>query len=167
MHPVPGDDDTSTTADAASPEARPANQPTRVYGDERFNVLWDATRCIHTANCLRGLPEVFDTRARPWISIDQAAPEEIAATIRTCPTGALRYGGTGIGPEQPDEPPTIDLVPSGPLYVRGRTRVTDADGRVVTEEHRVALCRCGASANKPFCDNSHRRIGFERPTASA
>jgi CDGSH-type Zn-finger protein len=40
-------------------------------------------------------------------------------------------------------------------------RIVDADGRLIREDTRVALCRCGASGNKPFCDGSHRRIGFQ------
>jgi CDGSH-type Zn-finger protein len=51
--------------------------------------------------------------------------------------------------------------PKGPLFLRGRIRIKDADGRLIREDTRVALCRCGASENKPFCDGSHRRIGFD------
>jgi CDGSH-type Zn-finger protein len=46
------------------------------------------------------------------------------------------------------------------LFVRGHVRIVDPDGRLIGEDTRVALCRCGASGNKPFCDGSHRRIGF-------
>lgn len=133
---------------------------TRTYGDDSFRVLWDATRCIHTGVCLRGLPEVFDVAARPWVDLAGADPATIAATIRACPTGALRYEGDLLPPEAPDEPTTIEVRSNGPLYVRGRVRVQGPGGQVVAEEHRVALCRCGASENKPFCDNSHRLIGF-------
>ena len=58
-------------------------------------------------------------------------------------------------------PAELDLLSEdNPLFVRGRLRVVNADGEVVREDTRAALCRCGASANKPFCDGSHRRIGF-------
>jgi CDGSH-type Zn-finger protein len=46
--------------------------------------------------------------------------------------------------------------------VRGRVRLQGA-GVDAEEERRVALCRCGASQNKPFCDNSHRLVGFRDP----
>ena len=62
--------------------------------------------------------------------------------------------------EQPDEPTTVEVRPNGPLYLRGRLRIEAPGGRTLTEEYRVALCRCGASENKHFCDNSHRLIGF-------
>jgi len=55
----------------------------------------------------------------------------------------------------------ISPVANGPLYLRGRIRIEGPDGRVIREDTRVALCRCGASENKPFCDNSHRRVAFQ------
>jgi uncharacterized Fe-S cluster protein YjdI len=135
--------------------------PTRTYEADRIRVLWDASRCIHSANCLNARPEVFDTRRRPWVDVHAAEAEEIAAAVRTCPTGALRYEGLGGLPDEESvSPPVIGIDPRGPLLVRGRVEVRDARGRVLADEHRLALCRCGASANKPFCDNSHRRIGF-------
>jgi uncharacterized Fe-S cluster protein YjdI len=133
---------------------------TRVYDDGQIRVLWDATRCIHTAICLQRLPSVFDVNARPWVDVAGAAPEEIAATIRACPTGALRYEGDAVPPEMPDEPTTVEVRPNGPLYLRGRLRLQGPGGQTAHEEYRVALCRCGASQNKPYCDNSHRLVGF-------
>jgi CDGSH-type Zn-finger protein len=49
---------------------------------------------------------------------------------------------------------------NGPLFVRGRVRVIDAQGKVVREATRAAFCRCGQSSNKPFCDGTHRAVGF-------
>jgi uncharacterized Fe-S cluster protein YjdI len=135
--------------------------PTRTYESDRIRVLWDAGRCIHVGRCLRALPSVFDVKARPWVDLDGAPAEEVAAAVRTCPTGALRYQGLGDLPDEaPEEPVSVEVRPNGPLYVRGRVRITRPGGEVVTDELRVALCRCGASQNKPFCDNSHRLIGF-------
>ena len=135
--------------------------PTRAYENDRIRVLWDASRCIHVGSCLRALPSVFDVRARPWVDLDGAPAEEVAAAVRTCPTGALRYQGRGDLPDEvPDDPVSVEVRPNGPLYVRGRVRITRPGGTVVADELRVALCRCGASQNKPFCDNSHRLIAF-------
>ena len=50
--------------------------------------------------------------------------------------------------------------PNGPLQVRGRLRIVDAEGNVVREMTRASLCRCGHSRRKPFCDNSHRLVNF-------
>jgi uncharacterized Fe-S cluster protein YjdI len=135
--------------------------PTRAYESGRIRVLWDASRCIHVGSCLRALPSVFDVRARPWIDLEGAPAEEVAAAVRTCPTGALRYQGLGDLPDEtPDEPVSVEVRPNGPLFVRGRVQITRPGGEVVSDEVRVALCRCGASQSKPLCDNSHRLIGF-------
>jgi CDGSH-type Zn-finger protein len=56
---------------------------------------------------------------------------------------------------------TIKARANGPYKIEGPVRVIDADGReFVLPEGTIALCRCGHSQTKPFCDKSHRRIGF-------
>jgi CDGSH-type Zn-finger protein len=57
----------------------------------------------------------------------------------------------------------IKIIPNGPYRVSGPTTITDPQGNVVPiEEGRaVSLCRCGASVNKPYCDGTHGRIGFD------
>jgi CDGSH-type Zn-finger protein len=66
------------------------------------------------------------------------------------------------GGQQEDAPTetTVEPRPNGPLFLRGRLKIVDAHGRLIREDTRVALCRCGGSKNKPFCDGSHRRNGF-------
>ena len=135
--------------------------PARTYANEAIEVQWEPRLCIHTQNCVRGLGEVFDPEARPWVCVDQADAERIAEAVVTCPTGALHFRRLDGGPQE--EPPvetTVEPRPNGPLFARGRLRIVDANGATLREDTRVALCRCGASSNKPFCDGSHRRIGF-------
>ncbi|HMG28830.1 MAG TPA: (4Fe-4S)-binding protein [Jiangellaceae bacterium] len=128
---------------------------------EGITVEWDPTLCIHAGICSGRLPQVFDSGRRPWVDPAAAGAAAIAEVIQACPTGALRYRPRAeVAPEEPDEPTTVEVQPDGPLYVRGRIRLRLAGGRDVVETPRAALCRCGASTNKPFCDNSHRRIGF-------
>ena len=57
----------------------------------------------------------------------------------------------------------VSIQPSdnGPLLIRGPVRLVDAEGNEYPVNGNIALCRCGASQNKPFCDGSHRRIGFQ------
>ncbi|MEA2446698.1 MAG: hypothetical protein QOK47_335, partial [Actinomycetota bacterium] len=84
------------------------------------------------------------------------------------PTGALKYEShEGFPDEEPDEVTTVRAGHLGPLYMRGRIRLVDGHGRLIAQETRVALCRCGASANKPYCDNSHRLVGKHRPVPEA
>jgi uncharacterized Fe-S cluster protein YjdI len=134
----------------------------REYANERIAVFWEPQYCIHTANCLSGLPGVFDAMRRPWVDISQAEADDIARVVMTCPTGALHFRRLDEG-EQEVAPAETTVQPrtNGPLFVRGHVRIIDARGDVIREDTRVALCRCGQSANKPFCDGTHRRIGFQ------
>jgi uncharacterized Fe-S cluster protein YjdI/CDGSH-type Zn-finger protein len=136
----------------------------RHYADEVIDITYDARRCIHAEECVHGLPAVFDTGRRPWILPSGASPDVIAAVIAKCPSGALHFTRLdGGAPETAAEHTTIVPTRAGPLYVRGRVQLRSADGTVTIEETRLALCRCGQSYNKPFCDNSHRDVGFEDP----
>ncbi len=134
----------------------------REYSGNGIVVTYDVRRCIHAEECVHGLPSVFDPDRRPWIDAGAATPDQIADVVHACPTGALGYRRTDGGPEEPDPAePAIRMAADGPLYVAGRLSIESADGEVVFEGKRVALCRCGASKNKPFCDNSHVEAGFE------
>jgi uncharacterized Fe-S cluster protein YjdI len=138
--------------------------PSRTYTGAAIEVQWEPRLCIHMRNCVRGLPQVFDPEARPWVRVEAADADAIAAAVETCPTGALHYRRLdGGAQEQAAEPPSVEPRPNGPLFVRGRVRTVDPDGNVTREDTRVALCRCGGSENKPFCDGTHRKIGFTTP----
>ena len=95
---------------------------------------------------MRGLPAVFDTDRRPWILPSGASADAIAAVIEKCPSGALHYTRRdGGAAETPPEQTTITPVPGGPLYVRGLVQLRAADGSLLVEDTRLALCRCGQS----------------------
>jgi uncharacterized Fe-S cluster protein YjdI len=133
----------------------------REYRNERIVVSWNPKRCIHTANCIRGLPQVFQPTDRPWVHVDAATADEIATVVMTCPTGALHFERLDGGAQEPvPDQTTITVRPNGPLFVRGQLRIMGVGGRLIQEETRAALCRCGHSENKPFCDGSHQRVGF-------
>ncbi|MFL5575295.1 MAG: (4Fe-4S)-binding protein [Gemmatimonadaceae bacterium] len=136
----------------------------QLYGTDAIEVTFDPNRCIHSANCIRQLPEVFDSRARPWIRPAAADAARIADVVSHCPTGALHARRLdGALAEQPAVPATITPVRNGPLYVRGEVQVELEDGATVTRDLRIALCRCGKSGSQPFCDGTHREIGFVAP----
>ena len=129
------------------------------YATDAITVTFDPTRCIHAAECIRTAPAVFDSRRLRWIKPELGDPELIVAAVHRCPTGALAYALPDGDAEAPD---AAAIRPSrdGPLYIRGATRVETEDGRVIAEGVRMALCRCGATKNAPFCDGSHRAAGF-------
>jgi CDGSH-type Zn-finger protein len=69
-------------------------------------------------------------------------------------------------PSAPDDGATITPYRDGPLIVRGKFRLVDQDGEEIDPGRAtIALCRCGRSAIKPFCDGSHKRSGFSAPSA--
>jgi uncharacterized Fe-S cluster protein YjdI/CDGSH-type Zn-finger protein len=134
----------------------------RVYVGRDIDVAYDAERCIHAAECTRSLPAVFDNSRRPWIEPDGAAADAIAIVIARCPSGALHFiRHDGGNPETPPGHDSVTVMPGGPLYVRGLVQLRAADGSVIVEDTRLALCRCGQSRNKPFCDNSHLGVAFD------
>ncbi|MDQ6809883.1 MAG: CDGSH iron-sulfur domain-containing protein [Verrucomicrobiota bacterium] len=55
----------------------------------------------------------------------------------------------------------IDIIKNGPFIIKGDVQLTDSDGNTYPAEKRMALCRCGASTEKPFCDGTHSKIGFQ------
>jgi uncharacterized Fe-S cluster protein YjdI len=151
------------TAQRQRQEPSPQDErgPRRVYSNDAIEVIWEPRFCIHTRKCVRDLGQVFNPSARPWIDVDAADPDAIAQTVLECPTGALHFRRLdGGAQEEAEEETSVRPVSNGPLFLRGRLRIVDGDGNLIREDTRLALCRCGASENKPFCDGSHRRIGF-------
>lgn len=146
---------------ASQPPGFVPRNPGRRYTGNSVHVTFDGVRCIHAAECVRGLPAVFDRNRRPWILPDGASAQEVVTVVERCPTGALHYERIDGGPaEEPDERNTILVRKDGPYYIRGRLRVVMAGGTLVIDDTRLALCRCGQSQHKPFCDNAHLAAGF-------
>ena len=136
----------------------------RGYDGEEVRVTFEASRCIHAARCVRRLPAVFDTARRPWIDPNGAPAEAIEAAVRRCPTGALKSERLdGSMEEEPDTVNDLAVAPNGPIFARGDIELVDAERRLITRDTRAAFCRCGASANKPWCDGSHVDTGFVAP----
>jgi CDGSH-type Zn-finger protein/uncharacterized Fe-S cluster protein YjdI len=74
-------------------------------------------------------------------------------------TGEPATGKAGMLPVR-DGPLEIEPLTDGPLQVRGNMEIVSGTGRVVSRTVHAKLCRCGGSANKPYCDGTHSRIGF-------
>jgi uncharacterized Fe-S cluster protein YjdI len=133
--------------------AEPASTRRR-YTGEAVDVSFDAVRCRHAAECVRGLAAVFDTDRRPWILPDGADPEDVVRVVARCPTGALRtHPRPSVVSEQPATPTEVTVLPGGPVLLRGDLHVTAAGG-VDERETRAALCSCATTANAPYCDGS-------------
>jgi uncharacterized Fe-S cluster protein YjdI len=130
---------------------------------EAVDVSFDTARCQHAAECVRGLPAVFDTERRPWILPDGADPEDVVRVVARCPTGALRtHPIATTASEQPVAPTEVTAFPGGPLLLRGDLLVSGPGG-VDERETRAALCSCGSTANAPYCDGSGTCADWPHP----
>lgn len=134
------------------------------YSNGEVTVKWQPHKCIHSTICFRGLPQVFDPSKRPWVDAKGASTEQIITQVSKCPSGALSYFMNG--PEEQDKPKSkpavrIDIMPGGPMILRGECSIRYADGSEGVLESVNSFCRCGQSGNKPFCDGSHHSAGFK------
>ncbi|MHA4837414.1 CDGSH iron-sulfur domain-containing protein [Sphingopyxis sp. MSC1_008] len=120
-------------------------------------VLFNGKRCIHARFCVTQDPATFLADVDgPWIIPDATDIEYLCGTIRQCPSGALTYERRD-GQAEPVPPANlITLRENGPYAVRADFSLDGERGGF-----RATLCRCGASKNKPFCDKSHKYVGFE------
>ena len=133
------------------------------YRGKRITIFDNRGICAHAGFCSDALKEVFRYGAEPWIDADGAAVEEIIATVRKCPSGALSYAIDGAEAEDVVRPPKVVVTDSGPYAVSGGVELLGVRfGDGASREH-YTLCRCGASKNKPFCDGSHYGVGFKDP----
>ena len=138
---------------------------TKEYTNEEVTVVWKPDLCIHSGKCVQGLPGVFDPKERPWVNVQGATSEEILRQVNNCPSGALSgyYNHQTTDTQMSEETSTtnIEVFSNGPIRIPGPCTVALADGSTEEKEKDVFLCRCGASSNKPYCDGTHKRIGFE------
>lgn len=123
------------------------------YKGQYITIHDDRGICSHAGFCTDGLPRVFRMGVEPWIDPDAESVEKIIETINKCPSGALSYSINGVHYDKFSKDKEIFITENGPYYVRGETNLT-SDEQPETEDH-FALCRCGHSKNKPFCDGSH------------
>jgi uncharacterized Fe-S cluster protein YjdI len=59
------------------------------YSNGDITVVWKPGRCIHSGNCVKGLPSVFRSKEKPWIDLTGATSDEIVKQVAMCPSGAL------------------------------------------------------------------------------
>lgn len=132
------------------------------YQSDEITVTFNPNICAHSAICIKNLPAVFDLKGRPWVNLNGASKDGIVELIQKCPSGALSYELKNSAKPAPlFSANVIAVMANGPLRLSGQVRIVDDSGNILFEGDRCSLCRCGASAKKPFCDGSHFRIGFK------
>ena len=131
------------------------------YIGKEITVHNNAMLCSVAEYCHKELESVFNVGREPWIDPDEDTLERIRSLIEKCPSGALSYSINGQPQTPVDREPTITIEKNGPLLITGSIELKDANwGQGASQEH-YTLCRCGASKNKPFCDGSHSKAGFD------
>lgn len=136
---------------------------TKKYTNGEVTVVWKPSECIHSGICFRGLGEVFNPRQRPWVTIEGSTTDKIIAQVKKCPSGALSYylnRDTDEASVKVEAETIVETVSNGPLLIYGNVIVKDSTGSITRKNNVTAFCRCGGSGNKPYCDGSHKKIGF-------
>jgi CDGSH-type Zn-finger protein len=158
-HVAAGFDGTETASHATYEQAAVAIEGPRVTLLDQVDLCADARFCA--------------AKGKAWLRVERDDDESRAIVIEEsdlCPSGRYTAVELDGGVHEPALTPGIGLVEdpqagvSGPLWVHGGIPVTAADGTAYPVRNRVTLCRCGASANKPFCDGTHIESGFDDGT---
>lgn len=137
---------------------------TKQYTNGEVTIVWKNAQCIHSTLCWKGLNAVFNPTERPWIKPEGASTEAIIEQVKKCPSGALSYymnSEMETETVKVDSETIIEVAANGPLLVYGNVTVKDAQGNEAKKHKVTAFCRCGQSSNKPYCDGTHRKAGFE------
>jgi len=132
------------------------------FSGEKVNVSWDGRLCIHIAECGQAKGNLFVRDRQPWCQPDLVNVSDVKDVVERCPSGALVYQvKDGSESETADAENTISVIYNGPYYVRGDLDIEGATDDMPGVKYRAALCRCGLSKNKPFCDNKHEAARFQ------
>ena len=157
----------------------------RQYTNGEITVFWIPSKCIHATTCFRELIEVFNPGRRPWVNMQGAPTRRIAEVVNKCPTQAIvwKYNRDLTDAEkqaqrrevsEEENPETITtqenrnrakpvkvkIMKNGPIVVEGSFRVIGADNNELKSTIMTSFCRCGNSRSMPYCDGTHRKIGF-------
>ena len=157
------------------------NPNNREYTNGEITVFWKPSKCIHATTCFRELIEVFNPRKRPWINMKGAPSDNIIKVVDKCPTQAISWKynkdidnpvnqsisdeSEELTPEdifarKDDQPVMITLMKDGPILAEGSFKILNASGNELKTMIMTSFCRCGNSRNQPYCDGTHRKVGF-------
>lgn len=146
----------------------------RQYTNGEITVFWKPALCDHSTICFRKLPKVFNPIERPWVNINAEPTDKIIEIVDLCPTGALFYKRNKdlLNENQKNETAKesvkndnenvtiLTVLKDGPLRIKGNFKIIGIDGNTLDINGNATICRCGASARKPFCDGNHRKINY-------
>jgi CDGSH-type Zn-finger protein len=139
-------------------DRRPRAERARVLKGDGVVMTDDRSLCTHAGHCADRLTDVWEMVRT---TSDSAVRARLQQMVELCPSGRLAHAPDAGGePVEPQFEPSIAVIQDGPLWVRGGIPVESSDGTTYEVRNRVTLCRCGHSNNKPFCDGTHKEVGF-------
>ncbi|HEY2473600.1 MAG TPA: ferritin-like domain-containing protein [Candidatus Cybelea sp.] len=134
------------------------------YEAKEIIVLDNRGTCAHSGNCTDHLPEVFHASGEPFVTAEGAPADQIEPIVRQCPSGALGFIKEGVRYEGEERREAEIFVSKNMSYwVRGGIELEGEPRNQGASLEHYALCRCGHSKNKPFCDGSHWSAKFNDP----
>ncbi len=155
----------------------------RQYTNGEITVFWKPSRCIHATTCFRELIEVYNPGRRPWVNMNGAPTRRIIEVTNKCPTQAIYWKyNKDMTPEEleknrtspaveetpetmekkkeEEKPVKVSIMKDGPIVVEGNFRIVGPGGNELKSMLMTSFCRCGNSKSMPFCDGTHRKVGF-------
>lgn len=130
-------------------------RPVRVWEGNTIRTYFNPNACMHVFYC-KPLKELRERE----LAGDAAAAEEIARVVQTCPSGALTFESKTVECEETPSHADVEIVEGGEIRIQCAFDINAALHERQPND-RATLCRCGLSANKPWCDGRHKkRDGF-------
>jgi CDGSH-type Zn-finger protein len=136
----------------------PRDSRAQTFTGDGVSMTDDHSFCTHAGYCGDRFTNVWRMIGR---TSDPAIREHLQQMVDRCPSGTIDHApAPGMPAEEPVFEASVAISRDGPIWVRGGIRVEGPDGDPYEIRNRVTLCRCGGSSNKPFCDGSHKELGF-------
>jgi len=121
---------------------------TKEYTNGEVTVVWEPQKCIHSGICVRGLGEVFDPKAKPWINVENSNTARIVDQVKQCPSGAISFYMNDEADKTAETLETkVEVLAIGPLLVYGTLRVADKAGTGTIKNKTTAFSRLGPLAS--------------------
>ena len=137
----------------------PISSREKEFKGDKIVVKDDHSLCVHAGYCGTRFTNVWKMLED---SGDLEVRAKIVAMVEMCPSGTLTYAlDDSSDVVELDLPKEVGVVADGPLWVSGGITIERRDGKSLEVRNRMTLCRCGHSANKPFCDGAHKESGFK------
>ena len=135
------------------------------YDGLEISVTFNRSICSGAARCVEEYGHIYDSSSSTnWIFPNSGTIEEIIKSVHNCPTGALSYKINDKRVFEEYGKVSLQIVEKGPLNVKGCVDLGSVKFSKYANKQKFALCRCGASKNKPFCDYSHASLEGEEYT---